>query len=278
MFLELVTQPGVKLFSHSGGIVLFAALYFLFLLFVTPGIIAVYLEDRKFTTGEFFGAVGSFFWAFVRLALWSLIPFLLVDLLFQLVKELSSYVGDRVVADQTSFYILVIGAIPVLLLTVWVRFWFDLAQARSVSLKSRAMRRNALHMFGIAIRDAWRGYWAYIVISALVWIITLIALLIWSKVPGRAVWLTTVLLEIVMLTHIFGRLWQKACATTWYRLNPEPEPLLPVPPPWESPKPAPLEWPYSEVVDVNPSLTPEVEAAPKVPSETPASPNKTTNS
>ena len=46
MFLELVSQPSVKLFSHSGGIFLFAFLYFLFLLFVTPGIIAVYLEDR----------------------------------------------------------------------------------------------------------------------------------------------------------------------------------------------------------------------------------------
>ena len=107
----------MKLFSHSGGIFLFAALYFLFLLFVTPGIISVYLGDRRFTTGEFFGAAGSFFWAFVRLALWSLIPFLLVDLLFQGVKALSDYVGDRVVADQTSFYILVIGAIPVLLPT-----------------------------------------------------------------------------------------------------------------------------------------------------------------
>ena len=36
MFLELVKQPSVKLFSHSGGILLFACLYFLFLLFITP--------------------------------------------------------------------------------------------------------------------------------------------------------------------------------------------------------------------------------------------------
>ncbi len=60
MFLELVSQPSVKLFSHSGGIFIFAFLYFLFLLFVMPGIIAVYLEDRTLTSGEFFGAAGNF--------------------------------------------------------------------------------------------------------------------------------------------------------------------------------------------------------------------------
>jgi hypothetical protein len=274
MFLELVSQPDVKLFSHSGGIALFAALYFLFLLFVTPGIIAVYLQDRKFSTAEFFGAAGSFFWAFVRLALWSLIPFILVDLLFQLVKALSDYVGARVAADQASFYILVIGSIPVLLLALWVRYWFDLAQARSVSLKDRAMRRNAVHMFSIAIRQAWRGYWAYILSSVFVWIVTIIAVLIWRRVPGRAVWLTTLLLEIVMLTHIFGRLWQKACATTWYMLNPEPLPALPVTPSRSS-MPAVPEEIANSAADADTPIVMDVEPRPEPAPSEPETPKET---
>ena len=131
IFLELVTQPDVKLFSHSGGVFIFAGLYFFFLLFITPGIIATYLQDRRLTTGEFFAAAGNFFWVFVRLALWSLIPFILVNLLFEGVHRLANYVGDRAVADQTGFYILIIGSHSRSVAFVWVRLWFDLAQVRA---------------------------------------------------------------------------------------------------------------------------------------------------
>ncbi len=55
---------------------------------------------------------------------------------------LADYIGDRAVTDQTGFYILVIGSIPVLLLFVWVRLWFDLAQVRAVSLNEH--RRDVM--------------------------------------------------------------------------------------------------------------------------------------
>jgi len=262
IFAELVTQPDVKLFGHSGGIAVFAGIYVLFLLFATPGIVSVYMEDRRFTTGEFCQAAGSYFWAFVRLALWSLIPFILLDTLFQMVKALSDYVDERVAVDQAAFCALVIGIVPVLLLLVWVRLWFDLAQARAVSLKTRDMRRNVARTFGIAVRHAWRGYGAYLLICIFVSIATALVLLMWSRTPGRAVWLTFVLLEIIMLTHIFGRLWQKACATTWYRLNPEPVPPPPVPPPWEPYRQAPAEQASGSVQDVDAPLSAEVEAPP----------------
>jgi len=261
MLLELITQPSVRLFSHSGGMFLFAAVYFLFLLFVSPGIITVYLEDRRFSTGEFFAAAGTYFWTFVRLALWSLIPFALVNLLYQGVHSLADYVGDRAVADQTAFYILVVGCIPVLLLFVWVRLWFDLAQVRAVALDEQRTRRDVVRTLGIALRQTWQLYWSYILIGILTWVVTGVALLIWTTVPARAVPVTFLLLEMVMLAHIFGRLWQKACATTWYMLNPEPV----------SPVPGPLDFEPSEIYerpatlhipDVDPPLTPEVESPP----------------
>ncbi len=262
MFLELVSQPDVKLFSHSGGIFLFAALYFLFLLFVTPGIIASYLEDRRFTTGEFFGTAGTFVWAFVRLALWSLIPFLLVDLLYQAVKAISEYVGDRVAADQIGFCILVIGSIPVLLLWVWVRLWFDLAQVRAVAGNDRVTRRNVVRTFQIAMRRSWHAYWAYVLIGILVGLVTIVALLIWTKVPARAVPITFLLLELIMLTHIFGRLWQKACATTWYRMNPEPVPSAPEPFPFQPLVAPPLDETTDPALDVDAPLSAEVGPGP----------------
>ena len=259
MFAELVSQPDVKLFSHSGGVLLFAGLYFLFLLFITPGIISVYFEDRRLTTGEFFGTAGTFFWAFVRLALWSLIPFILVDLLYEGVHGAANYIGDRAVADQTGFYILLIGSIPVLLLFVWVRLWFDLAQVRAVVLNEHRTRRDVALMFGPALRRTWRVYWSYIFIGVFAWVITVVALLIWSKVPGRAVPLTFLLLEVIMLAHIFGRLWQKGCATTWYRLNPEPVPIEPELTPYEPSPPAAADTPL--IRDIDAPIATDVEPA-----------------
>jgi len=268
MLAELINQPDVKLFSHSGGLFLFAALYFLFLLFVTPGIISVYLEDRKFTTGEFCGAAGEFFWTFVRLALWSLIPFFLVHFLQRLVSELANHVSGRVAWDPAGFDILVVGSIPLLLAFVWVRLWFDLAQVRAVAANDRYTRRNVVHTFRIAIRRGWRAYWAYVTTCIVVWIITLIVLMLWTRVPGRAVPVAFVLLEIIMLAHIFARLWQKACITTWYKMNPEPGVTLPQAP--FEPSVLEIERPTNVGSDVDAPLASEVEPVPEVPSDTSA--------
>jgi len=260
MFLELASQPSVKLFSHSGGVFLFAALYFLFLLFITPGIISLYFEDRRLTTGQFFGAVGTFFWAFVRLALWSLIPFVLVNLLYEGVHGAANYIGDRAVADQTGFYILVVGCIPVLLLLVWVRLWFDLAQVRAVALNEPRTRRDVARAFGLAVRRTWHLYWSYIAICILTNVVTAVAVLLWTKVPGRAVPLTFLLLETIILAHILGRLWMKACATTWYRLNPEPVPVAPEYTPYQ---PSPPATDFQVIRDIDAPIATEVETPPE---------------
>ena len=263
IFLELVSQPRVKLFSHSSGVILFACLYFLFLLFIMPGIISVYYEGRKLTTGEFFMVAGTFFWTFVRLALWSLIPFILINLLYEGVHSLADYIGERAVADQTGFYILVVGCIPVLLLLVWVRLWFDLAQVRAVCINEHRTRRDVIHAFWFALQRTWKIYWNYVVICILINVVTAVALLIWTKVPGRAVPLTFLLLEIIMLTHVIGRLWMKACATTWYSLNPEPVPVVPAPLTFAPQTEAYRQPSTTQVPDVDTPLTPEVEPPPQ---------------
>jgi len=116
MFFELVRVPESNLFASHGDSLHAGILFFLFMLFVTGGILAVYREDRKLKTGEFFGASGAFFWRFVRLLLFSLIPFGILAGAFAGVNKLSDYIGDRTVSAQTGFYIFLAGAILITLL------------------------------------------------------------------------------------------------------------------------------------------------------------------
>src|SRR3974390_1589272 len=121
MFMELVNRPEANLMRSAASSFLFAALFPLFMLFVTGGILAVYREDRRFTAGDFFAAPGAFFWRFLRLALFSIVPFAILFGLLSGVHKLSDYFGDRAVPAETGFYILLTGFIVVTLLTLFVR-------------------------------------------------------------------------------------------------------------------------------------------------------------
>jgi hypothetical protein len=263
MLMELASQPEVRLFDHFGPSFLFAIIFFLFMLFVTPGIITVYIEDRSFTTGEFLAAAGSFFWPFVRLFLWSLIPFFAVHFLYHGISELASYVGERSVSAQTGFYIDVGGGIILLLLVLWVRMWFDAAQVRAIMLQERAMRRNVNVALRLAGRRLWSVYRAYVLIGVLVGIVTVLLIAIWVKLPPTALVRTFLLLELIMLAHIFGRLWQKACTTSWYVWHAE-VPLIPSKSAPDVPAlpVEPIEDRFG-VRDVDAPLSPEVEGAPE---------------
>ena len=70
--------PDVNLNALRRAVYMFAFVFFVFMLFVTGGILESYRQDRRLTTGEFFAASGAFFWRFVRLALLSIIPFVIV--------------------------------------------------------------------------------------------------------------------------------------------------------------------------------------------------------
>ena len=85
------------------------------------------------STGEFFAASGAFFWRFLRLALFSLVPFGLPGAAYLRRRKASDYLGDKAVADQVGFVIWLAGVIVLVLLTLFVRLWFDLAKVHAVA-------------------------------------------------------------------------------------------------------------------------------------------------
>jgi hypothetical protein len=217
MFIELIRVPESNLFSSHGASLHAAILFLLFMLFVIGGILTVYRDDRKLRTGEFFGACGAFFWRFVRLALFSIVPFVVVAFAFWSVNKLSDYVGDRAVSAQTGFYIFLAGAIVLTLIALFVRLWFDIAQVRTVVQDERRMWPNLWKALGISWRNVSTLFRVYLCVSGVAWVTLAIGLFLWTKLPPTATPVTFLLLEFIIVVQLLTRLWQRASAVTWYK-------------------------------------------------------------
>src|SRR5271165_444692 len=217
MFLELISRPNGDLMRSSGTSFRIAFLFPLFMIFVTGGILAVYREDRKFTAGDFFAASGAFFWRFVRLALFSAVPFGILAAMLWGINKLSNYIDDRVVSAQTDLYILLAGTVIVTLLVLFVRLWFDIAQVRAVVQDERKMWPNLWKALGISWRQASTLFRVYLCIGGVAWVTLAGGLFLWSKLPPTATPVTFLLLEFIILMQLLTRLWQRASSVTWYK-------------------------------------------------------------
>jgi hypothetical protein len=221
MFIELLRLPRVSIMNYSSGSYLFAGLFFLFMLFVMGGILESYRQDRSLTTGEFFAASGAFFWRFVRLMLLSIVPFVIVGMIYQGIDKMSDTVGDKAIADQVGIYISWAGIVIFLLLALCVRLWFDIAQVRAVAQNERGMWRNLWRAWRITWRELGGLFRIYFCISLVASVTLVIGLVIWVRLPPTATPVSFVLLQLILLVQLATRLWQLASAMTWYQRNAE---------------------------------------------------------
>jgi hypothetical protein len=270
MFLELVRVPESNLFASHGASLHAGVLFFLFMLFITGGILILYREDRKLKTGEFFGASGAFFWRFVRLALFSLIPFGILTSAFWGMNKLSGYIGDRTVSAKTGFYIFVAGAILVTLLALLVRLWFDIAQVRAVVQDEHKMWPNLWKALGISWRNLTTLFRVYLCISGVAWVTLAVGLFIWAKLPPTATPVTFLLLEFIILMQLLTRLWQRASSVTWYQRHAAMFPTDAVD--YTTPAPVELIEPLPDLAGQAPSPEPESAPPSSEPEEPPQQP------
>ncbi len=220
--VNLIHFPyGLHEFTSLSGLTMtsciFAALFALCMLFVSGGILEVYRRDRWLNTTEFFAASGAFFWRFVRLALISLVLFGILGNGYLSVEKAADYFGDKAVADQVGLVIWLTGVIILILLGLFVRLWLDIAKVRAVAQNEHSMLLNTLKSLDISQRGLGSLLWIYLRISLVAWIATMIAFLIWMKVPPTAIWATFILLQVVVLVQLGARLWQMAAVTVWYK-------------------------------------------------------------
>jgi hypothetical protein len=213
-----------------------AVVFFIFMLFVEGGLLEVYRLDRKLTKGEFFEASGRFFWRFVRLLIMLLIVLIPVGIVYTLRTRASNLVDERSPSPVPGIWVGLIGLLVVLFLMQAVRLWFDMAQVRAVAEDERAMRRALGRAFKITFGNFGSLYWMYLRISIVAWLVTAVLLWIWLRlVRPERIGVSFLLTQLILLSWLGTRLWQRASETIWYqRRHPggvkEPEAALPPPP------------------------------------------------
>jgi len=243
-FSALSSDPQVKLFEATGSMVSTCIVFFFIVLFLTGGILEAYRSGRKLTTREFFEACGSYFWRWVRLLLVMMIVFIPVVMLASFVKERSgTLLADA--SEMTGYWFLLGGMSVVVLLAMFVRLWFDVAQVRTVVEEETGMLRNARQALKITTGNFGTLFWMYLRISVVGWLVFAAGVYVWAKMPpARFVW-TIFVLEIVIMIGFGIRLWQRACEMIWYQRRvlaeiaaqpvvaepPAPSPLIAIAPP-----------------------------------------------
>ncbi len=244
-FLELISKPEIALGPLVRASYVMSLVFFVFMLFITGGILVTYREDRKLSMGEFFEASGAYFWRMVRLVLMSLVPFALIAALITVVYGISSTLSDNAQNPKLGFYFIVGGYAICLMLVLIVRLWFDVAQVRAVAQAERGMFRNLLRSFAITMHDLPRLFWMYFRISLFGWVVLALGMYGWTRLTGNHVSRVFLLFEIVLLAQLLTRLWQRAASVAWYGDYAELHPSAAVE--FTTPEPAQLLEPPAEI-------------------------------
>jgi hypothetical protein len=242
-FVELISRPDVSMAPLVRGSFVMSLVFFVFMLFITGGMLVAYREDRRLSMGEFFEASGVYFWRMVRLVLMSLVPFALLAVLLAVVSGISSTLTDNAQNPKLGFYVMLGGYAVAVILALIVRLWFDVAQVRAVAQNEHAMFRNLMRSFPITFRDLPTLFWMYFRISLFGWIFLALGMYGWTRLTGNHVSRVFLLFEIVLFAQLLTRLWQRSASVSWYGEYAETHPAAAVefttPQPAELPEPAP---------------------------------------
>lgn len=230
-FAELLARPDVDASSAALGSVLACGVFVVLMVLFTGGVLKVYNEDRTFTTGEFFGASGQYFWRFVRLIVLLLLVLIPVGLINAGFRAWSGSLAERIASPAPSLSVSIAGRLIVLFLLMAIRVWFDLAEVQVVAEDEYAVRRTFVRAFRLTWRNFRSLFWIYFVPSFVVWAGTALGLWVLVKlVPHSAVGLILLITQAIVFLWVLTRLWQRAAETLWYQHS----------------APAPVTVPYAE--------------------------------
>src|SRR5260370_13753310 len=216
VFAELLTKPEVSTLPWMTSSLAVGVIFLFYMLFISGGVLAIYHQDRKLTGGQFFESCGDFFWRMVLLLLWSIIPFAMVFGLVTVVQHVSGKMASDAPRELQGFFVQAGGWFLCLLFALFVRAWFDVAQARTIIDQVRGIRVLSLRSFELALRNLPRLLSIYLTITLVGGIAVLAAWALWLRIPHASFGASWLLLELLTLVLVGVRLWQRAATVVWY--------------------------------------------------------------
>jgi hypothetical protein len=215
----LLERPDVQLPSLASGAVGAPLIFLVYLLFIDGGVFTVFLEDRKLSRAEFFENAGLFFWRMVRLALYSMIPFGLLAAANFGIANYAGKLADNAPRERLGFFVNIASSLVIVVAALFVRLWFDLAQARVVRDNERKLCRTLWHSLKLAFRSG-KLYASYIGIGLFAAATFALGIGVWAYLPHTAMGASFLVLELVTVTQIAARLWLKATSARRVALLP----------------------------------------------------------
>ncbi len=236
-YSELLATPDVNVRSAVPESTAAVLVFFVFMLFLTGGILAVYANEYKLSTREFFANCGAFFWRCVRLFLFIAIILTPIVIGGHALLHWGGKLINDAAGEKTGYWVSLLAILLTMLVMMAVRLWFDMAQVRAVIEDERGMLRNCLRTFKLTFSHFGSLFWLYFRISFLAWLGLAIGVCLWTRLSGG---IAVVMLEIVLLWWVGTRLWQRAGEVAWYQRHvvvPAPSPVADFAP---APQPPPI--------------------------------------
>jgi hypothetical protein len=222
----LMERPDVPAQAMAPVAIAAALIFLVYLWFIDGGVLTVFLEDRKLSRAEFFANAGLFFWRMVGLALISAVPF---GLLMAAGGELSHYaetLANNAGAERLGFLVNVAGELTILIGALWVRMWFDLAQAGlvrnvrgSIGGGEGRIWRAVVRSLKVALRSG-KLFAGYVGIGCFALGILGVGVAVWMVLPHAAIVRSFLILELATIVQIAARLWMKAASARRVALLP----------------------------------------------------------
>jgi hypothetical protein len=240
-WLDLINEPGTDMGSQVPTSVLLSIAFVLFQVFLTGGILSEFLAGARLARSRFYSACGENFWKLIRLAIFFVIVGGIVAAIVLGIRTGIGNAMENSPHEHRKFAVQLVIVIAEGLILLWVRMWFDLAQAHSVATGERAVRRSIGRAWSVA--RAGSLYGSYVALAVLMLLVIGVGVFFWwTVVPAPAVFLSFLVLQLIMFCLLALRWWQRAAAAAWYDFHAPPQPIL-TPEPLVDAQATPLESP-----------------------------------
>ncbi|MGC9291481.1 MAG: hypothetical protein ACP5EP_01990 [Acidobacteriaceae bacterium] len=209
---------------------LLAIVYVVVSFILAAGVYTVFSAGEKPTLAVVVRSGIDYFWRFVRLALFAaLVSAPTLGVLFALRNVLLKH-ADKIYVERSFFFISTGTFLVVALVAVFLRLWFDIAEATVIRLGmegDRRVRRSIFPAFRLLRRRCCYNYSSYFLVGALGWLGFSFFLWLWTiAVPPRMVVLAWLVGQLGIGCVLFARIWQRGLVTAIVFSAPASQPFL----------------------------------------------------